>query len=199
MNRRRARVLEQSPCGSRLGGLTLIELMVALAVFAILGTLTYRGTVNMLDGREQVERELERWREIGRALHIIETELLQVVAPALPPGAQRPPALRLHTLDDGSELVFLGLAGGSHPERIGFRHSGDLLEWVRHPEGRPDQTERDILLTEVTAVRWQFVDQQDWIAHWPPAEADADRLPPGVRIELDLPAIGTLTRIHALR
>ncbi|HRP98513.1 MAG TPA: prepilin-type N-terminal cleavage/methylation domain-containing protein, partial [Rhodocyclaceae bacterium] len=70
----------------RCRGLTLVELVVALAVFAILGTLTWRGTAQLVDGGAAVDRELERWREIGRALHIIESELLQVVAPAAASG-----------------------------------------------------------------------------------------------------------------
>ena len=63
-------------------GLTLIELMVALAIFAVLGVLSYRALAEVSTSRTRLEEGFERWRSIGRAMQRIDTDLLQLVAPA---------------------------------------------------------------------------------------------------------------------
>ena len=63
-------------------GLTLIELMVALAIFAVLGVLSYRALAEVSTSRTRLEDGFERWRSIGRAMQRIDADLLQLVAPA---------------------------------------------------------------------------------------------------------------------
>ena len=64
-------------------GLTLIELMVALAIFAILGVLSYRALAEVATSNSRLEENFERWRTISRTLQRIDTDLIQVVAPAM--------------------------------------------------------------------------------------------------------------------
>lgn len=189
-------------------GLTLIEVMVALAVFAVLGTLTYRGTAQLILARTQIEQELERWREIDRALQIVETELLQIVAPAITPGSTRTPSLQVHQSALASELQMLSLSSAAGVERVSFEFRDDALSWVRWPESAPAATpERDVLLERVDAVRWRFLTPTGWNDTWPapgaiPAGGTpgvANNLPAAVEIVLDLPDIGRITRLHALR
>ena len=63
-------------------GLTLIELMVALAIFAILGVLSYRALAEVATSNSRLEENFERWRTISRSLQRIDTDLLQAVSPA---------------------------------------------------------------------------------------------------------------------
>lgn len=188
---------ERMPSPRRLHGLTLVELVVALAVFAILGTLTWRGTAQLVDGGAAVDRELARWREIGRALHLIESELMQVVAPAAAAGAA--PPLRWTESGGHRELELLGLAGGGIPERIAFRHIGERIEWRRRPDAHDDAaTETDVLLDGVAALSLRFLADGRWSEQWPrPGTAAA--LPRAVELRLALTDHGEITRIHALR
>ena len=71
-------------------GLTLIELMVALAIFAVLGVLSYRALAEVSTSRTRLEDGFERWRNIGRAMQRIDADLLQVVAPAAANPAANP-------------------------------------------------------------------------------------------------------------
>lgn len=190
-------------------GLTLIEVMVALAVFAVLGTLTYRGTAQLILARTQIEQELERWREIDRAMQIIEIELTQIVAPALPPGSLRAPSLRVQQSALASELQFLSLSAAAGVERISFEFRDNTLSWARRPEAQPTaEAERDVLLERVQAVRWRFRTASGWHDTWPIPGASntvgglpgtANSLPTAVEILLDLPDVGQITRLHALR
>ena len=48
----------------RAGGFTLVELLVSLAIFALLATFAYRGLNTMLDSRAALERESRKWRDV---------------------------------------------------------------------------------------------------------------------------------------
>jgi len=178
-------------------GLTLIELIVALAVFAVLGTLTYRGTAQLIDSRQRLGSDLERWRAIERALNLIETDLQQLAAPR--PVAGRAAAIELHRSGDDSELRLLSLSSADTARRIAFRHAGARLEWLRWPGRDAHEAPRvDTLLDTVSAVRWRFLGSDGWLDHWPPGSSPGS-IPAGVELQLDLPGAGTLTRLYALR
>lgn len=178
-------------------GLTLIELIVALAVFAVLGTLTYRGTAQLIDSRQRLGGELERWRAVERALNLIETDLQQLAQPL--PVAGGAAAIELYRSGADSELRFLSLSSADTPHRIAFRHAGTRLEWLRWPGRDAHETPRvDTILDAVGAVRWRFLGSAGWLDHWPP-ESSPGSVPAGVELQLDLPGSGTLTRLYALR
>ncbi len=179
-------------------GLTLIELMVALTVFAILGTLTYRGTNEMFTSNQHIERELERWREINRAFQIIESELFQVVAPQATPAAASLPPMSLRDAAGSQELRFLSLAGGG-PERIGFVFQQQRIDWTRQAMGVAAPVERDTLIEDVADVRWLFLSKSGWVETWPVDDDANEALPSAVGLELTLPEVGTVSRIYALR
>lgn len=180
-------------------GLTLIELMVALTVFAILGTLTYRGTNAMFASNEHIERELERWREINRAFQIIENELFQVASPQGGDTSDSASPMRLQAAQGVRDLRFLSLAGGGGPEWIGFTFQQQRIDWTRTPMGGAARSERDTLLEDVAGVRWRFLAESGWTEAWPPEDDSTQALPRAIGLELTLPQIGTVNRIYALR
>ncbi|MCV2217865.1 type II secretion system protein GspJ [Thauera sp. Sel9] len=182
-------------------GLTLIEVMVALAVFAVLGMLTWKATSQLADARQHVGAEFERWRAISSAAHRIGNELQQIV-----PAAG---ALRLDT--DGTSGSTSGMTGvldftmpagqDGLPARARFLLIGRRLEWWLWDGSNPTAApERLTLLDEVDAVRWRFLHEGRWYDNWPlQDEAAAPLLPAAVTLELDLPDAGTLQRTYALR
>lgn len=181
-------------------GLTLIELMVALAIFAILGTLTYRGTTQLAGSGQALTVELERWRAIERALDIIETDLMEIVAPDGTPTGTRRPAIELASGSTGSELRVLGFSSGGAARRSGFLHTGERLEWRRWPDRHSRATpQTDTLLDKVRDVRWRFLGASGWVEQWPAGPATSDAVPAGIEIRLDLADTGPLTRVYALR
>ena len=46
-------------------GFTLIELMIALLVLSILALMAYRGLGVVLDSRDHIAREAEKWRNVA--------------------------------------------------------------------------------------------------------------------------------------
>ena len=189
---------------TRQRGLTLIELMVALAIFAVLGVLSYRALAEVSTSRTRLEDGFERWRSIGRTMQRIDADLLQLVAPAASASTtanvQASPALLLtRAASGGAELQLLRLDDARGVRRVGYRLVDGRLEWLRwsardafgEPVAEP-------LLANVRNVRWRFLTGGNRIDAWPPGER-RHTLPDAVILELELPDYGTLTRFIALR
>lgn len=189
---------------ARQRGLTLIELMVALAIFAVLGVLSYRALAEVSTSRTRLEEGFERWRSVGRAMQRIDADLLQLVAPAASSSptvsAQASPALLLtRAASGGAELQFLRLDEARGVRRVGYRLVDGRLDWLRW-SGREAFGEPAIepLLANVRGVRWRFLTGGNRVDAWPPGDRRS-ALPDAVILELELPDHGTLTRFIALR
>ncbi len=187
-------------------GLTLIELMVALAIFAILGVLSYRALAEVATSNSRLEENFERWRTISRTLQRIDTDLIQVVAPARSSEAtlgtpQAGAALILGRAANGGgpELQFLRLDATRGVRRVGYRLVDGRLDWLRWSSrdavGEPAV---EPLLANVRGLRWRFLLNNNRIDAWPPGN-NAVVLPDAIILELDLPDVGTLTRMISLR
>lgn len=182
-------------------GLTLIELMVALAVFAILGLLSYRALSQMTMHEERVSAELERWRVLGRAMQRVESDLLQSTAPESLPNSGAVPAMQLIRLPGLDNELQMLVADGSRQRvmRVGYRFSEGHLDWLRWPARVADgEPETDTLIDEVRRVRWRFVFQGRRLDTWPPDNTRTDLLPQAVELELELDHVGTINRLFTL-
>ena len=196
-------------------GLTLIELMVALAVFAVLGVLSYRALSEVANSHTRLEAGFERWRAIGRSLQRIDADLLQVVSTVgrnagqagsdgIPPAplnrAANAPMLLTRAADGGGpELQLLRLDDSRGVRRVGYRLVDGRLEWLRW-SGRDALGEPsvELLLDRVRGLRWRFLQRNNRLDAWPPGDTRAP-LPDAVILELDLDGVGVLTRVIALR
>jgi len=64
---------------SKARGFTLIEVMVALTIFALMSGVGYRGLGAVLDARERVDRETRKWRDMSLAFINIQQALFAAV------------------------------------------------------------------------------------------------------------------------
>lgn len=191
---------------TRQRGLTLIELMVALTIFAILGVLSYRALAEISTSRARLEENFVRWRAIGRTLQRIDTDLLQAVSPADQrttdtPTTNTTPAMILGRAASGGgpEFQFLRLDDTRGVRRVGFRLVDGHLEWLRW-SGRDaiGQPTAEPLLDNVRDLRWRFLQKNIRLDAWPPSDR-RNALPDAVILEIDLPDTGTITRMISLR
>jgi general secretion pathway protein J len=188
-------------------GFTLIEVLVATAIFAIIAVVAWSGTSALVGARERLAREGERLRALQIAVSGLERDLRQVVErPVRGPGGAVLPALVGDAL--GLELTHHGFAtaldpNGGRVRRTAWRYADRELVRLRHPTlDRADFGPRaapEAVLGEVAAFRLRYLDGRGaWVQAWPPGqgpEARVDALPRAVEFTLEVDGLGTIRRV----
>ena len=64
----------------RRGGFTLLELLVSLAIFALLATMAYTALNMVLNMRKEVEKRADRLTELQTAFMVMERDIEQAIA-----------------------------------------------------------------------------------------------------------------------
>lgn len=183
-------------------GFTLIELMIAIAITAMLGVIGYRALDAATASQQRLAAELDRWRDIGRFVQRAEADLWQLTGRPRSPGGD----LRLTRATDAgvprSELSFLaGDGAGERIRRCGFRFDRDrvlLLRWPGTDAASPPREDR--LLDRVRDLRFRLrLADGRVVDHWPVANDSTDVLPTAVDMELELHDADVIHRLLPLR
>jgi len=198
-------------------GFTLLELLVALAVFAIMATAAYSGLRNVLFTRAAVEEQNRRLAAVQLTVFRLEQDIQQAVPRGVRDEYGDPqPALRGGDLLD--DALILTRAGWDNPlgqsratlQRVAYRlREGRLwrLHWDVLDRGGPVAPRETMLIDQVQEFRARFLDQESkWRNDWPPpADVVADDKPPNpnsppraVEITLTLEDWGAITRLFPL-
>ena len=188
-------------------GVTLLELLVALSVFAVLGVAAFSGLDAVLATRAQFELESKRLADVQMAMHFIERDLEQVV----PRSIRNEFGQRQAALLGGSAssvLLEFSRAGWQNPlqeprsslQRLSYRlQDKQLLRryWLTLDRAGVVEPREVLLLDAVENVRLRFLDQANrWQNTWPPAsEESAELLPRAVEVNLRLSDWGELSRL----
>src|SRR5579859_4858501 len=67
------------PRASRAAGFTLVELLVAMAIFALISGFAYRSLNAMLESREALQNESRKWRDVAVFVGRVERDLDSVL------------------------------------------------------------------------------------------------------------------------
>lgn len=179
-------------------GFTLLELLVALIVFAVMSAVAYSGLNQIFAVRERIEAENRKWRELTLVLGRMEEDIAQAVSRPVRDsfGTLRAPLLghpQLVGADDANlSLVRMG-AGGSTGvaadlTRVGYRLREGRLELLLWPAlDLPPRTGPNVhvLLNDIKAFELAFLNEQGvWENKWEPADNKA--LPRAVQWVLTL-------------
>jgi general secretion pathway protein J len=189
------------------GGFTLLEILVALAIFALASVIAYSGLDSVASTKSALDKEIRFWRELGLVFDRMEADFLQSVP---------------HPLRDAPELLLPPLRGGnilSNGESVGF-----FVELIRQDENRAQVRVRYLceegrLTLRVSTVNLFGVVQEDntarasdtpllqavercetaflsaanaWLGEWPGNQALAR--PRAIRIRLALAGHGAFER-----
>lgn len=190
---------------TRFGGFTLIELTIALGVFMVLGMLSYRSLASIIDSRDRVGVEQQRWLSITRFMQRLEIDLQQI-------PLNMPDALLYDAGSRTLRLIRLAPNGlGDEARTIRYRWRGGRIErderrYIAPPllKDVSELTEPEVVLESAQAVEWFWPasrQDNDAAIEWqaPPVAAGAS--PPvaiGLRIRLgEVP--GDVFRVLALR
>ena len=200
-------------------GFTLLELLIAIALFALLGLATYRMLESVLRSDEVVRAQEIQLRQLSRAVWRLEQDLIQAV----------PRPVRDGYGDEQNAFIgqLAGAAGGASLEltrsgwrdptgmrranlqRVRWQLAGDTLErlyWVVLDRDLDSEPRVQKVLDDVSALRIRYLDANgDWQEEWPPFEfgrgdpdEQARRMPVAVEVSFDHQRYGTITRLLRL-
>ena len=196
---------------ARQHGFTLLEVLVAIAIFAFVGVMALSGYTQLQKQTEYQQLRLERIREIQRAVQTLAQDFTQLEPRAIrePLGDQRLPALMAgEGIDYKVEFTRAGWsnnAGLPRPtlQRVAYRLDQDGLwrdYWRVLDRTQASEPVRYKLLTGVRAVSFRFLaPSQEWVDLWPqpggnPVEQQRLR-PAAVEVTLDLEDWGQIRRV----
>lgn len=185
-------------------GFTLIELLAALLILSLLALMSYRGLGAVLDTREHVAAETDKWRRVTSFLARFERDV-QLAAP-------RP-------LRAGGAAAWLGKAGTPHGRRLEFSRFAavegvdaprriayglnenqqiELWLWPDPDATSTAQATRYPVLNGVTLFEFQYLNADlAWVDTWPTSPRDAT-IPRAVRLRIALISGEEIVRVFAL-
>jgi general secretion pathway protein J len=166
----------------RLRGFTLIELMSALLILSLLALMSFRGLGAVLDARDQVRQETEKWRSVAAFFSRFQRDV-QLSAPSPVQG----------TAERFEFNRFAAAEGVDAPRRVAYGLNGnhEIELWL--------PPARYAVLSAVAQFELRYLDPAlAWVDAWPRSERDPP-LPQAVRLRIVLASGEELVRVFALK
>jgi len=191
-------------------GFTLIEILIAIAIFAVLSLAAYQILQGVLRSGEISKEHDENLIEIQRSMLLIERDFVQMVARASRTNGIDDDKLQIlyagkGVLDSefqGIEFNRLGwinplnLLPRSNVLRVGYRVKDGKLQrlYYLHPDTVAGQDqEQQILLNDVEDLTFRFWDGT-WVNSW----TSTSEIPEGIEINITSKHYGELRRVFLL-
>jgi len=171
-------------------GFTLIELMVALLVLAVLGVVLASGMNQVARWYHQLSDEMTASSQLLKAQALLMSDLLQLAPRSISDVQGTPLPACLSYADGGFECTrFDNREGGSGLMRIGYvvdKEGFWRLRWPSLDRAGIAEPLRQQVLTEVTAMTVEWLDATGQpFTQWPPAGANAlTQLPSSINVVL---------------
>ncbi|CAN5156903.1 GspJ family T2SS minor pseudopilin variant XcpW [soil metagenome] len=194
-------------------GFTLLELLVATAIFAVVGVMAFGGFNAVLAQRDRTAEELARLKEVQFAMRLLTLDLYQVAPRPVRDelgNRQQPAVLADERTDYALEL---SRSGWSNPaalprptlQRVAYRLENDTLVREYWPVMDRTLSNEPVvmeLLTGVEAIEFRFLgpglDDGEWQTQWPPLDIPpplaALARPLAIEVTVDLADWGRITR-----
>jgi len=166
----------------RARGFTLVELLVALAIFAILAGFAYRSLGAMLEAREALRDNARKWRDVAVFVSRLERDLSSIL-PRMghaPSGAMLSPVSSMIATQPEGEGLAITRSGSplqegplAAPQRVGYRlREGrvERLSWAALDAAPREEPVAVPILSSVQSLAFRFLDAKsgEWRLAWGP-------------------------------
>ncbi|HKW81393.1 MAG TPA: type II secretion system minor pseudopilin GspJ [Casimicrobiaceae bacterium] len=189
-------------------GFTLLEVLIAIAIVALLAVLGYRALASLSESESRLAAEAARWRTLDLFFARLEGDMRAAMPRSARNGPTREPAWLGIVDASGNGAVAFSRAGpefavdpGSAGQRLGYRFTAgnvQVLYWPGYDRPRESAPTSYTLLSGVAQFRLSYLAADGrWVETWPLGGEGA--LPRAVRVGLTLASGETLERWLALR
>ncbi|MCW8919199.1 MAG: type II secretion system minor pseudopilin GspJ [Gammaproteobacteria bacterium] len=192
--------------GGQQHGFTLLEMLVAITIFALVSALVYGGQVAILKAKEGTERQAYHLKQLQSAMLLFERDIGQHL---LRPVRDEFGDSRLPLESAGFGVVRLALtrAGWQNPlhqprstlQRVAYGLEDGRLQrysWSRLDRVQGDEPYKVVLLESVRGFTVRFLDQgREWQEQWPVQGTTSPVMPLAVELTLELEEWGTFRRL----
>lgn len=195
-----------------LRGFTLVELLVAMAIFAILSVLAYGGYNNSVKQSEIARGSMKRLEQLQTTVRLLTQDFEQLAPRPVRDvlGDGRLPALLADRRDEN--LFSLTRSGWTNPaglprptlQRVSYLLDADgklTRQYVNVLDATlTNEPVKRELIDRVKSIRLRYMDsQKEWQEQWPPLNAPPATLarsrPVAVEVTLELEDFGVITRL----
>jgi general secretion pathway protein J len=189
-------------------GFTLIEVLIAVAIVALLSLLGYRAVSALSQSEAKLSAEATRWRSLDLFFARLEADLRQAVPRPARLADALEPAWAGTTDDAGNGLLEFSRAGpefalepSSAGARMAYRFragSVEVLYWASYDRPQGVDPTAYPLVTGVTGFQLSYLaNNGSWLETWP--HAGESILPRAVKVDLTLASGEKIERWLALR
>lgn len=162
-------------------GFTLLEMLIALAIFSLLAVMSYGGLRTVMEQQAQTEADAERLGALQKTYLIMQRDIEQFVPrPIRDEYGDTQPAL------SGGEVLQLTRGGWNNPlnyprsslQRVGYAvEDRQLVRYVWQVLDRAQDSEplKEPLLEDIDDMQIRYLAGKDnWLEQWPPVPAAAE-------------------------
>jgi general secretion pathway protein J len=193
---------------ARRSGFTLIEVMIALAILALVAVLGYRALASLTDSEVRLTAEAKHWRDLDAFFARLEADMRESLPREVRIGGGAEAAWIGEVDRTGNADLRFSRAGpefaieaGSAGQRIGYRMRDgavEVLYWPRLDQPSSVPPRPYVLADGIAEFHVSYLDGRGaWRTQWPaPGEA---AVPRAVKVALTLADGGTIERWLALR
>ncbi len=195
----------------RIRGFTLLELLIAITIFAILATFVYAGLKVILDTEHQTSLYTQRISKLQLGLYLMQRDIAQAASrPVRDNYGDQQPAMKSGGISE--ILLELTRGGFSNPmqlsrsnlQRVGYSFEENTLyrlTWPTLDRPRESEPHRQKLIDEISSLELTFYDQElQKKQEWPPRktggdEIDPTALPASIELKMELKDWGSIRRL----
>ena len=193
----------------QLNGFTLIEVIIAMSIFAILAMLSYSGLNSVINSKTHTEASLNRLEELQISMLTISSDFMQL---SQRDGHDALGGKLLHlTTQNSDTIVSFTRNGWRNPanqirstlQRVAYKIDDEKLirfHWSHVDRADDEKVVKRQLITNVEKMSLRFLNaKKEWKNDWPSASAlatnDAIVLPLAIEITLQLNDWGEIKRL----
>lgn len=191
-------------------GFTLIEVLLALMIFATLSVAANQIFRNVINANQQTEEVGDALKTLQRSLVIMDSDFRQMLARQYRNGGDESDGKLLELGDDllGSEAAGIRFVRGGwiNPQqlfprgevvKVGYRLQEEKLErirWMYADDSSATEPAVMPLMEGVTNLTFEVLGEDSWQKNWD----SANIMPKAVRVTLETERYGELTRVYLL-